>query len=182
MARKNSGSNRSVGKGTGRHSKGRSTGRAKSISGKGKSVSGRSKSATGKSKAVKAAAPRKRGAASPFPVVCSECFSEYEFDPGLAAESIECPSCGHVASRPEDGALSHAADKARAEKSGFMLNFLFLIVGLVSFFAWTVLMFNPENYKDDTMFWAPLGVSLLCALLLAIFTIKYEGNRWETYF
>lgn len=177
MAR--SGKSRSVGKGTGRHKKGRSTGRAKSISGKNKSASGRMKRSTGKHKA---AAPRRRGAASPFPVVCSECFSEYEFDPGLAAEDIECPSCGHVASRPEDGALSHAADKTRAEKSGFMLNFLFLIVGLVSFFAFTVICFDPEMVKDDAMFYAPLGVSVLCALLLAIFLIKYEGNRWETYF
>lgn len=147
---------------------GKTTGRAKAVSGR-------------RSGQVPAARPRTSGHEL-VPVICSECYEEFMFDTGVKSDSLTCPVCEHVAGRPDDAALHHIAERRRQEKGAFMLAAVFVGVGLLGFFAWAVLMHDPGNHADSTKFWGPLGVSILSALLLMVFGVKYENSRWETYF
>lgn len=136
--------------------------------------------ATGRSPA----AQRSSGSGSAVEIICSECYFEMMYDPGMPGDSIECPACGHVCDRPDEAQIHRITDHVRKERTGFILNFLFLMVFMVSSFAWIYLAQNPMNNPDDNpgMFWGPFGAGLVAAMLLLIMGIKYETSRWETYF
>jgi len=153
----------------------------KKATGKSKKVSGRMKSgrrSTGKVRAVRA---RPAGHML-IPVVCSECFEDLAFDTSVATESLTCPICEHSSARPDDGTLNRIHSLRASERTNFMIAFIIAVVSVVSFLGWAALMLNPANQHDNGLFWGPLGLSLLCALVLMVFTFKYEGNRWEVYF
>lgn len=159
----------------------------KSVSGK---TSGSFKKSTGKVKAasgrrsgeVKAAkAPRPSGHEL-LPVICSECFEDFMFDTGVKTDTLTCPVCEHETGRPDDAQLHHIAERRRQEKSAQTLAVLFTLVGLAAFAGWVFMISDPANHSDSGKFWGPLGVSILCGLLLMVFGVKYENNRWETYF
>lgn len=161
---------------------GKKSAKSKSVSGELKKSTGKMKAASGRrSGEVKAARPRGSGHEL-VPVICSECHEDFMFDTGVQSDSLTCPVCEHVAGRPGDAELHKIAECRRQEASAQMLALIFVGVGLAGFAAWAVLMADPANHADGGKFWGPLGVSLLSALLLAIFGAKYEGNRWETYF
>lgn len=158
----------------------------RSVSGK---TSGSFKKSTGKVKAasgrrsgeVKAARPRGSGHEL-LPVICSECHEDFMFDTGVKSDSLTCPVCEHEAGRPEDAQLHHIAERRRQEKGAQTMAVLFVVVGLLGFAAWVVMISDPANHADQGKFWGPLAVSFLSAILLMVFGVKYENNRWETYF
>lgn len=117
-----------------------------------------------------------------MPVICSECHEDLLYDSSVNSDGIVCPICEHSAMKPDAAQLHHIAEKRRQEKSAFTITAVLTGVALASFAAWAVLMKNPANSLDDGMFYGPLGVSGLSALVLLIFIFKYEGNRWEVYF
>lgn len=159
------------------------SGKSKSIgkkSGKSKRATGKIKRSTGRHTSVKKA-PRPSGHEL-VDVVCSECFGEFSFDTGVKTDTLECPICGHVSNRPDDGTLHKVQSLAKGEKTNFMITFFLALVGVGGFTAWAILQKNPLNSDDGGMFWGPLGAALLAAFVLMIFIPKYEKNRWETYF
>lgn len=167
------------------------TGRTGRISGKTGSISGRKGKGTGKfkkstgrmSSVSKRRPARPRGGGHELvPVICSECFEEFSFDTGVKSDTLTCPVCEHSASRPDDGTLHRISSLRKSEGTNFLITFVLTTVGFLAFGAWALVQINPANALDDAMFWGPLGVAGLCALVLMGFIVKYEGNRWETYF
>lgn len=162
---------------------GRTSGKSKSMSGR--KGTGKHKKATGRSKSISARnAPVKHRPSGHelIPVVCSECFEEFSFDTGVRSDSLTCPVCEHSASRPDDGTLHRISGLRKSEGTNFMITFILAVVGLSAFGSFAVVQSNPANAMDDAMFWGPIGVGALCAFILMGFIVKYEGNRWETYF
>lgn len=170
MAKKNSGKASAVSKkGTGKFKR----------SGSAKTESAKSGRSTGRSKAVKA--PRASGHEL-IDVVCSECFSELAFDTGVRSETLECPVCGHAADRPDDGTLHRVSGLRKSERTNFVIAAILCLIGVGGMVAWSVLQKDPLNANDSALYWGPLGASIFAALILFGFSVKYEGNRWETYF
>jgi hypothetical protein len=152
----------------------------KKATGKHKRASGKMKRSTGRHSSVRSS--RKPSGHELVNVVCSECFGEFAFDTGVGADTLECPVCGHVSNRPDDGTLHKVSSLSKAEKTNFMITFLLTIISLGGFVAWAVIQRNPLSGSDDGLFWGPMGAALLAAFILMIFIPKYEKNRWETYF
>lgn len=164
---------------------GRTSGKSKSISARKGKGTGKFKKTTGRAKSVSARSKpaRPRGTGHELiPVVCSECFEEFSFDTGVRSDSLTCPVCEHSASRPDDGTLHRISGLRKSEGTNFMITLILTVVGVVGFGSFAVVQANPANAADDAMFWGPIGVGGLCALILMGFIFKYEGNRWETYF
>lgn len=147
----------------------------------GRAGTGRSKSVSARRTSARPAAPRGSGNQL-VPVICSECHEDLLYDSSVNSDGMMCPICEHSASKPDGAQLHHIAEKRRQEKSAFTICAVLTGVALASFAAWAVLMRNPANSLDDGMFWGPLGIALLSTLVLTIFAVKYEGNRWEVYF
>ncbi|MGE0710953.1 MAG: hypothetical protein AB7N76_28255 [Planctomycetota bacterium] len=157
---------------------------AKGKSGKTSAVSkkatGKHKRSTGKHSSVRAT-PKPSGHEL-LNVVCSECFGEFAFDTGVRSDTLECPICGHVSNRPDDGTLHKVSSLSKAEKTNFMITFILAVVSVGGFAAWAVIQRNPLNSDDNGLYWGPLGTAGLAALILMFLIPKYEKNRWETYF
>ena len=161
MAKRNTGRESSV-------KSGRSTGRKSSVR------AGRR--STGRARAV---APKGSGHEL-IPVVCSDCFEEFAFDTGTSGDTLTCPVCEHSVSRPDDGVLHRVHSHRGDERTNAMVSLALLGLGMLGWLAWVVLAGNPAT--EGAGFWGPLGLAILAALGLIVFTFRYEGNRWEVYF
>lgn len=160
------------------------TGRSSTVSrAVGKKGTGKFKRSTGRMASVsRRSGPPPTSGHELVPVICSECFEEFSFDTGVKTETLVCPVCEHSASRPDDATLHRISTLRSQERFNFMITFGLTLVGLAAFGTWAVLITNPLNSTDSAMFWGPIGVALLSALVLIVFIFRYEGNRWETYF
>jgi hypothetical protein len=154
-----SGRSGSVGKGTGRHRK------------------------SGAMRSGSARTPRPKGSGHQLvPVICSECYEDFMFDSGVNSDTLTCPVCEHMAERPDDAELHDNAKKRAEEKMNFLLCLIATIVGMGGFGAFLFLSRTPETAKDDAMFWGPIGAGFAAVFALIFLSVKYEGNRYETYF
>lgn len=161
-----------------------SGGSKKKKSGKTGRISGRAKSARGRKTTGRARAVRRKsgGGHELIPVICSECFEDFSFDTSVKSDTLTCPVCEHSAARPDDGTLHRIHSLRKAEQTNYLITMVLTIVGSLAFAIWGVVQTNPANAADDAMFWGPIGVAGLAALVLMGFVVKYEGNRWEMYF
>lgn len=151
---------------------GRKSGR---ISGKHKSA--RMRRSTGKHRAVS----RPTGH-SLIPVVCSECFEELAFDTGVKTDVLTCPVCEHTANRPDDATLHRIESLRSAERTNLMIGLVLTMLSGSSLGIWHFLLGNPANAHNGGLFWGPIGVFFLLVMVLCVFSVKYEGNRYEVYF
>lgn len=150
------------------------TGRTSSVS-RGRST-GRARRSTGRARAVTS----KGTGHELIPVVCSDCFDEFAFDTGTSGDTLTCPVCEHTVNRPDDGVLHRVNSHRGDERTNAIVALALLGVGMIGWLAWVVLAGNPAT--EGAGFWGPLGLALLAALGLVVFTFRYEGNRWEVYF
>ena len=157
------------------------SGKASAVTGR-KSGTGKFKRSTGKMAAVsKRSAPVSSGHEL-VPVICSACFEDFAFDTGVRTDALVCPVCEHSAARPDDATLHRISTLRKEERTSFMITLMLTLIATGSFGAWGAMVGDPANAAKSELFWGPLGVAGLCVLALFVFTFKYEGNRWETYF
>jgi hypothetical protein len=143
----------------------------------GRMSSARMRRSTGRVKAVQ----RPSGHAL-IPVICSECFEELAFDTGVKSDTLTCPVCEHTAARPDDATLARIESVRKAEKTNLTIGLALSGLSAAAMVAWQALMTNPVNAHEGGLFWGPLGLFFLLVLVLAIFSVKYEGNRFDVYF
>lgn len=117
-------------------------------------------------------------------VICRECHEEWTIDPARARsqETITCPVCEHRAQAPSDDILHQIALYKGIETSNFRLAVVSLVTGVIAMLAWTLITANPENAAQPALFYGPIAVGVICLIGTAIFGVKYENSRWETYF
>jgi hypothetical protein len=117
-------------------------------------------------------------------VICSNCIEEFGYRPSGSGEAIICPACDHSCDTPDEAQLHRIADLRKSERNGYVLNFILFMVFLISAFAAMYLIQDPTVNDQDNpaMFYGPGAVAVLSCLILLITSIKYETNRWETYF
>lgn len=152
---------------------------AKSKTGRTSSVSrgtGRTRRSTGRAKAVSSTGTGHEL----IPVVCSDCFEEFSFDTGTTGDTLTCPVCDHTVNRPDDGVLHRVHSHRGDERTNGIIVLALLAIGMAGWLAWVILAGNPAT--EGAGFWGPLGLAMLAALALIVFTFRYEGNRWEVYF
>ena len=128
----------------------------------------------------KAAAPQKAARGS-YEVICSECYSEFDFNPGTSASQITCPVCmhvGQVADNTERTQFGFAkAKQSKSFRMGLIPGILMLVIG----FFWLTKLNGPTEL-DQTMNYGLLGGTLLMFLLTIFGTVKHESARAEVYF
>ena len=128
-----------------------------------------------------AAAPRVHGG---YEIICSECYSEFDFQPGTNASQITCPVCMHVgtvAERDDQARFQMAKGRERKKFLGSLVpGLLFVIVGL----AW-VLLLNQKGSGEELgvgMNYGLLGASMILLIITVWQGVKYEAARYEVYF
>lgn len=137
---------------------------------------------TGRSRSVSSAPAPSGGAV--FEVICSNCVEEFGYRPSGSGAPIVCPNCDHSCDCPDEAQLHRIADLQKKEGRGYFINLILTLVFVGCAFAAMYFLQNPlVNEKDDpAMFYGPGAVAGISCLLLLILSIKYETNRWETYF
>jgi hypothetical protein len=144
------------------------------------SMAKRKRSSSGRSASVQRAST---SSATIIEVICSNCAEEFGYKHSGSSDAIVCPSCDHSCDCPDEAQLHRVADLRKGEKTGYIINFVLFFTFFISSFAAMYLAQNPTiDDQDPAMFYGPPSVAGLSCLILLIMSIKYETNRWETYF
>lgn len=162
----------------------RATG-AKSAPAKGKAAPAKSAGKSASTKAVTrtkaVAAPKARGG---YPVICSECYSDFDFDPRTTATQVTCPVCMHVGGIAErDAQAKFQIAKGRERQKfigGLIPGVLFLVAGLV----WLFLLNRAGSAEalGAPKHYGLLGVTVILFIITVFQGVKYESARYEVYF
>lgn len=127
-----------------------------------------------------------------FPIICSECYGEYDLNSGADMEVITCPVCGHGCKMPESDFFARFSMVRSQQKKHAMFGVLLSIIIVGAFSAWMWLLMHPalamktSLVKDDLKFtnlnYAFGGVMFLAAVILIVEIIKYEKSIHHGYF
>jgi len=159
------------------------TAAAKGAPAKGKAAPAKASPAKAKAaaRAVAAPAPQVRGG---YPVICSECYTDFNFDPRTTATQITCPVCMHVGGVAErDSQAKFQIAKGRERKKfigGLIPGILFLAAGLV----WLFLLNRAGSAEalGASQHYGFLGVTVILFIITVFQGVKYESARYEVYF
>jgi hypothetical protein len=158
-----------------------------------KAAPSKSKSAPAKSGAAKSSSPkpaaRPKAAPAPsvhggYPVICSECYTDFVFNPKTTATQVTCPVCMHVGGVAErDAQAKFQIAKGRERKKfmgGLIPGVLFLATGLV----WMFLLNRAGSAEalGAPQHYGLLGVTLILFITTVFQGVKYESARYEVYF
>lgn len=132
----------------------------------------------------KAAAPAAKSIRGGYPVICSECYSDFDYDPKANVSQLTCPVCMHVgavAERDDQSRFQLAKSRERRTfVSGLIPGILFLGVGL----AWLFLLNRAGSGEElgAGLNYGLLGATAIFFIITVFQGIKYESARHEVYF
>lgn len=122
------------------------------------------------------------GGPRPIPVICIECYEEFEVDPGKEAKVVHCPECDHPAKMPNEEIREKWAIYKKAETKkliGALGSFAFMVLlGVV----WILLLANPENVDKQAINYVFPSFIFISFAVGIFFSITYERSRNEAYF
>ncbi len=142
-----------------------------------------------KGKAAKTNRTKPRIAKTPapaggIPVVCSECYSDFQYVTSSQATTVSCPACGHAGSVPENAEIQRLEMAKASEKKAYITavipGFLFLLVGFFYF-----LELNSAGSAENlgaAMNYGLISVTAILFLVTVVFAARYEKARCEVYF
>lgn len=154
---------------------------AKSAPSKGKSKGAARPKPAKKRTAKPAAAPKSRGG---YGVICSECYSDFEYDTKSSATQLTCPVCMHVGSTAERDQLARFQMAKGKEKSKFLSGLVPGILFVGTGLAWVYLL-NAKGGGEElgaALNYGLLGATMILFLLTIFGAAKYESARHEVYF
>jgi hypothetical protein len=122
--------------------------------------------------------------------ICSECYEEFSLAAANMKDSLTCPECLHVGKKPAEDFIQKArAIRAREKKYLTLATVFALVAGLFAIAG--VMLLSPHADKvrnllggdDPSMANMVVGGGFgLFAILVLVFSVQYEKNRWEVYF
>ena len=119
-----------------------------------------------------------------YPVICSECYSDFDYDPKVSAAQITCPVCMHVGAvaEREDQTRFQLAKSRERQKfiAGLLPGILFLGVG----FVWLFLLNRAGSGEElgPGLHYGLLGATVILFIITVFQGVKYEAARYEVYF
>jgi len=122
--------------------------------------------------------------AGAYEVICSECYSDFDYNPQTSASQITCPVCMHVGQVAERDSQTRMQIAKGREKSKFLFGLipgiLMVIVGLI----WISMISGNSNGEELSagMNYGLLGTTLLLFIVTIFGVAKYESARHEVYF
>jgi len=140
------------------------------------------KSPKAKSASRPRSAPAPKAAKGAYEVICSECYSEYDFNPATSAPNITCPLCMHVGQVAEAGDRNRFAALKAGQKSRMMMATTSAALLVAVAIAWIMKLPAEGGEISTNLNYGFMGGTFLL-LIVAIFSAaKYEGARHEVYF
>ena len=147
----------------------------------------KAKSPKAKKSPAKRSTPRKSSAPAPkaakggYEVICSECYSEFDFNPGTSASQITCPVCMHVGEVAESTERNRFGSAKSSERSKFLAGLIpgMLMLGVG---AYWISKLNGTEELGSGMNYGLLGATGVLFIITVFASAKYEGARQEVYF
>ena len=138
------------------------------------------KSSPSKSRAR--SAPAAKAGKGAYEVICSECYSEFDFNPGTSETNLTCPVCMHVGQVAEAGDRNRFAAVKSAQRSKLMSASIATILMMAVAIAWIAKLPTDGAEISQNLNYGLMGGTFLL-LIVSIFTaVKYETARHEVYF
>ena len=129
-----------------------------------------------------AAAPAPKSAKGGYEVICSECYSEFDFNPKTSAAQITCPVCMHVGEVAESTERNRFGSAKSSERSKFLAGLIpgMLMLGVGAF--WVSKLNDTTEELASGMNYGLLGATGVLFIITVFTAAKYEGARQEVYF